>query len=346
MRSRRRARCCRSGEFDFAWNMQVEDEILQRLEKGGKGRVIDHRRAATSSSSSSTPPIRGPRSTASASSLKTKHPTLSDPAVRQAMALLVDNESIEKHIYGRTGPATANFRQQPGALRLQERPSSSSTSTRPTRSWRRPAGRRAPTASAPRTARSSSSSTRPRSTSRARRPRRSSSRPAQKAGIDIELKSVTASVFFSSDVANPDTYTQASTATSQMYTTTMTQPDPAAFMAQFASVGGRHQGEQVAGPQHHALAEPRSTTTAVKAARGASSIPVKRAAMFIKAERPGCADDHRGASRSSHGRGTAAISRKLQRPRSAAGTTTPGTCSDWYQGRLIRTLVPTGAEGL
>src|SRR6202008_4948021 len=28
---------------------------------------------------------------------------------------------------------------------------------------------------------------------------------AQKAGIDMELKSVTASVFFSSDVANPDT---------------------------------------------------------------------------------------------------------------------------------------------
>ena len=25
-----------TGEFDFGWNMQVEDEILQRLEKGGK----------------------------------------------------------------------------------------------------------------------------------------------------------------------------------------------------------------------------------------------------------------------------------------------------------------------
>src|SRR5262245_18692332 len=29
-----------TGEYDFAWNMQVEDEILQRLEKGGKGRVL------------------------------------------------------------------------------------------------------------------------------------------------------------------------------------------------------------------------------------------------------------------------------------------------------------------
>ena len=54
-----------TGEFDFAWNMQVEDEILTRLEKGGKGRVSIIR-AAASSTSSSTPPIRGPRSTASA----------------------------------------------------------------------------------------------------------------------------------------------------------------------------------------------------------------------------------------------------------------------------------------
>ena len=33
-----------TGEFDYAWNMQVEDEILKRLESGGKGRVIVQRR--------------------------------------------------------------------------------------------------------------------------------------------------------------------------------------------------------------------------------------------------------------------------------------------------------------
>jgi peptide/nickel transport system substrate-binding protein len=32
-----------TGEYDFAWNMQVEDEILKRLETGGKGHaeIID-----------------------------------------------------------------------------------------------------------------------------------------------------------------------------------------------------------------------------------------------------------------------------------------------------------------
>src|SRR5207249_9368457 len=28
-----------TGEFDYAWNMQVEDEILKRMEQGGKGHV-------------------------------------------------------------------------------------------------------------------------------------------------------------------------------------------------------------------------------------------------------------------------------------------------------------------
>ena len=51
---------------------------------------------------------------------------------------------------------------------------------------------------------------------------------AQKAGIDLELKCVTASVFFGVDVANPDTYGKF-WCDMQMYTTTMTQPDPAAL---------------------------------------------------------------------------------------------------------------------
>ncbi|HET9207337.1 MAG TPA: hypothetical protein VFO28_13935, partial [Burkholderiaceae bacterium] len=57
---------------------------------------------------------------------------------------------------------------------------------------------------------------------------------AQKAGIDLELKSVTAAVFFSSDVANPDTYGKF-WCDMQMYTTTMTQPDPERFMDQYTS---------------------------------------------------------------------------------------------------------------
>src|SRR5690606_16561837 len=77
-----------TGEYDYAWNLQVEDEILKRLETGGKGRVI----AVPAGSIefiilNTTDPwteVDGERS-----SIKTKHPTLSDPKVRQAINLLI-----------------------------------------------------------------------------------------------------------------------------------------------------------------------------------------------------------------------------------------------------------------
>src|SRR4029453_4355959 len=83
-----------TGEFDFAWNMQVEDEILSRLEKSGKGKVIISPGGNIEHIQLNFPDpwteVDGERS-----SLKTKHPTFSDPAVRQAMAMLVDKDSVE-----------------------------------------------------------------------------------------------------------------------------------------------------------------------------------------------------------------------------------------------------------
>src|SRR5262249_25579772 len=57
---------------------------------------------------------------------------------------------------------------------------------------------------------------------------------AAKAGIEIELKSVVASVFFSSDAANPDTYGHF-VSDLQMYTNGLNAPDPQYFMNQFVS---------------------------------------------------------------------------------------------------------------
>ena len=101
----------------------------------------------------------------------------------------------------------------------------------------------------------------------------------QKAGIEVELKSVTASVFFSSDVANPDTYTHFYT-DMQMYTTTMTQPDPALFMNQFcswevATKENKWQGRNITRWRNDEYDK------AYRAAEGELD-PVKRAALFIR----------------------------------------------------------------
>src|SRR3546814_13498898 len=101
-----------TGEYDFAWNMQVEDAILKRLEEGGKGKIdisfggnIDHIQLNWTDPWKE---VDGARST-----LGTKHPSLSEQAVRQPMNVLVDRKSLGDHILGRAGRATANFLHTP-----------------------------------------------------------------------------------------------------------------------------------------------------------------------------------------------------------------------------------------
>src|SRR6202044_2115749 len=93
-------------------NLQVEDQILKRLEAGGKGHIeITATGNVEQIQLNFTDPsteVDGERS-----SLKTRHPFLSDPAVRQALNLLVDRKSVHEFIYGRTGFDTANFINNP-----------------------------------------------------------------------------------------------------------------------------------------------------------------------------------------------------------------------------------------
>jgi peptide/nickel transport system substrate-binding protein len=101
----------------------------------------------------------------------------------------------------------------------------------------------------------------------------------QKAGIDMELKSVTASVYFSSDVANPDT-TRKFYADLQMFAVLMRQPDPGLFMRQFvswevASKENKWQGRNATRWRNDAYDE------AYRAAESELD-PVKRAALLIK----------------------------------------------------------------
>ena len=108
-----------TGEYDFAWNMQVEDEVLLRLEKGGKGKTVyavggDIEFIALNFTDPNTE-VDGERS-----SMKTKHPLLSDPAVRKALALLVDRDADQE---GHLRPRRTHHRQlpqRPRAVRFQE----------------------------------------------------------------------------------------------------------------------------------------------------------------------------------------------------------------------------------
>jgi peptide/nickel transport system substrate-binding protein len=221
-----------TGEYDFAWNMQVADDILKRLEQGGRGKVdiavagnIEHIQF------NQTDPwteVDGERSSA-----KTKHPFLLDPAVRQAMNLLIDRASIHEQIYGRLGQSTANFLNAPERVRSKnmkwEFSVEKANQVLDAAGWKRGSdGIRAKDGKKLKLVYQTSINPERQKTQQIVK------QAAGRAGIDIELKSVTASVFFSSDTANPDTYSHFYTDI-QMYTTTMTQPDPQRFMDQFTS---------------------------------------------------------------------------------------------------------------
>jgi peptide/nickel transport system substrate-binding protein len=266
-----------TGEYDFAWNLQVEDEILKRLEQGGKGKAditvggnIEHIQL------NNTDPwkeVDGERS-----SLKTKHPFLTDPAVRQALNLLVDRASVQEQIYGRTGVATANFLNEPKKFASKntkyEFNVDKANQILEAAGWKKGAdGVRAKDGVKLKMVYQTSIN------SLRQKTQQIVKQAAAKAGIEMELKSVTASVYFSSDVANPDTYTHFYTDI-QMYTTTMTQPDPEVFMMQFASweiasKDNKWQGRNITRWRNEEYD---------KTFRAAESEldPVKRAALFVK----------------------------------------------------------------
>jgi peptide/nickel transport system substrate-binding protein len=265
-----------TGEYDFAWNMQVEDELLKRLEDGGKGHVqIFATGSVEHIELNNTDPwkeVDGERS-----SVKTTHPCLTDPAVRQALNLLVDKASVEKFIYGRTGRATANYINNPPAFVSKntsfEFNIAKASELLDKAGWK-------PGSDAIREKDGVKLKLVYQTSINAPRQKNQEivKQACQKAGIDIEIKAVPASVFFSSDMGNPDTASKFY-CDIQMLTTTMNQPDPGEFMRRFlsteaASKANKWQGRNITRWKN-------ADFDALYEASTHEADPVKRAALFI-----------------------------------------------------------------
>ncbi|CUT13690.1 Oligopeptide ABC transporter periplasmic oligopeptidebinding protein OppA TC 3A151 [Bradyrhizobium sp.] len=272
-----------TGEYDFAWNMQVEEEVLKRMEASGKGKLD-----VTPSGNvefiilNTTDPwteVDGERS-----SPKTKHPTLSDPAVRRAINLLIDRESIQKFIYGRGGAATASFVNAPKQFKSPklkyEFDVDKANKVLDEAGWAKGAdGIREKDGKKLKFVFQTSTNA-PRQKTQA-----IIKQACQKAGIEIEIKAVTASVFFSSDVGNPDTYSKFY-ADMEMYNTTQPQPDPERFLNQCVSWEISNKDNKWLGRNVSRWSDPEADK-AYKAAQNELD-PAKRAALLIKVDETFC----------------------------------------------------------
>jgi peptide/nickel transport system substrate-binding protein len=267
-----------TGEYDFAWNIQVEDDVLRRMERGGKGRTdiapaagIEHLLFNFADPWSE---VDGERS-----SPRSRHPFLTDPAVRQALALLVDRGAVQEQLYGRQGQATSNYLNAPARFRSPntrwEFSVEKANQLLDRTGWKRGAD-----------------GVRARDGKRLRMLYQTSINPvrqktqaivkqaAARAGIEIELKSVVASVFFGSDPGNPDTSSKFF-ADLQMYAFNMTGgPEPQRFMDPFVSWEIASKENKWAGRNNTRWRDDEYDRT-WRAAESEMD-PVKRAALFIR----------------------------------------------------------------
>ncbi|MDP2004430.1 MAG: peptide ABC transporter substrate-binding protein [Rubrivivax sp.] len=276
-----------TGEYDYAWNLLVEDEVLKRMENGGKGRVSFAAGGSTEAVylNATDPGVEVDGERASA---KSKHPLFSDPAVRKAMALLIDRPGIQEFIYGRTGVATANFVNNPARFRSPnmkfEFSVDKANALLDAAGWKRGSdGIRAKDGK--RLAmlfQTSINASRQKAQAIIKQ-------ACGKAGIALELKTVTASVFFSSDVANPDTFGKF-WADVQMYNVAQGRPDPERHMQRFTSWEISQKANKWLG-----VNLVRWRNDEFDAAFRASETeldPVKRAALYIRMNDIVCGEGH------------------------------------------------------
>ena len=266
-----------TNEYDVAWNLAVEDELLKRLEAAGKGRMEFYAGSDIEFVSLNvTDPwkeVDGERASA-----KSKHPAFTDKAVREAMSLLIDRKNIGEQIYGRGAVVTANFLNNPPRFRSPntkyEFSIEKANQVLEAAGWKKGADGIRAKGDVKLKFVFQTSVSGPRQKCQA-----IIKDACTKAGIDLELKSVVAAVFFGSDAANPDTY-QKFWSDMQMFTTTMGTPDPGVFMEQFTT-GELSQKANKWSSRNLA----RWSNAEFDAAHKASQTEfdaVKRAALFIK----------------------------------------------------------------
>ena len=276
-----------TGEYDFGWNLQVEDEVLKRMESAGKGRVaLSPGGTMEFILLNFTDPLTevdGERSHAS-----TRHPLFKDKAVRQAVNLCIDRKSIQEFIYGRTGVATPNIVHNPARFRspnLQpEFNPDKAAALLEAALWKKGSdgvrekdGRKLKLLFQT-------------SVNGARQKAQSVIKSAlQRAGFEVELRAITSAVFFSADVANPDTNGRF-LADMQMYASGMGQPDPERFMDRYvsweiASKANKWQGR-------NALRWRSDEYDRLYRAATGELDPVQRAALFIRMNDLVCGDGY------------------------------------------------------
>lgn len=207
-------------EGDWAWNIQVEPQVLTQMAQGGAGKVVAWPGASAERIMVN---FADPRTEVDGafSEPSTQHPIFQYKEAREAVALAIQRDVIAEQLYGDGGAPTSNNLNAPERFRS------------PNTSWEFNLERaqelldEVGVTGGTLSFQTSINSVRQKTQDIIKE-------ALEQLGFDVQLKTVDAAVFFSSDAGNPDTYAHFYTDI-EMFTNGPSSPYPIAWAERFRS---------------------------------------------------------------------------------------------------------------
>ncbi|MCU0831712.1 MAG: peptide ABC transporter substrate-binding protein [Rhizobiaceae bacterium] len=239
-----------TGEFDYAWNTQINPDLQAQMKAGGKGVLVNGfgtlvERIEMNMTDPSPALPEGERST-----VKHPHPILSDIKVRQALSMAIDRQVLVDVGYGEAGRPTCNLVPAP-AMFASDNTGCLKQDIEGAKALLAEAG----------WADSDGDSILDKDGKKLSLLYQTSVNPVRQdfqalikgwwnsIGVEVELKSIDASVFFGGDAGSPDTF-QKFYADVEMYANNFDGTDPEPYLAGYlcAKIPGpdnQWQGENI-----------------------------------------------------------------------------------------------------
>ena len=226
-----------TGEFDYAWNLQVEPEVLEQMAAAGKGTVVTAFGTSVERlmvNQTNDDPSLGPEKRSLYLDGTNPHPFLSDPAVRRALSLAIDRQILVDAGYGVAGKPTCNVLPAPAVYASTANDECKTQNVDEANrildeaGWARGGdGVRAKDGVR-------LSILYQTSTNSVRQGTQALIKQMwEQVGVETELRNIDAAVFFGGDPASPDTYMKFY-ADIEMYTNNFSGTDPESYMANWA----------------------------------------------------------------------------------------------------------------
>jgi peptide/nickel transport system substrate-binding protein len=219
-----------TGEFDYAWNLQIDPAILAQMASAGKGTVVSAFGTSVErimvNLTNPDPALGDKRSTVEGG----PHPFLTDGKVREALSLAIDRNTLAEVGYGEAGKATCNVLPAPAIYNSTANDAclvqdiDKANAILDAAGWAKGSdGIRAKDGVR-------LSILYQTSTNAVRQDTQALIKQWwSQIGVETELKNISASVFFGGDQSSPDTY-QKLYADIEMYTNNFNGTDPEAYM--------------------------------------------------------------------------------------------------------------------